>query len=111
MQILVARKKEISDGYMAYLLTQETCAIEQNSSNRDGKKKDRKEAVTEVSMKLCLQIGFCLPGRYSMVFIDEGHQLELSFWYKCRSDRVKYAQNFNLLLGRLGKPATFHFSE
>ena len=50
MQILVARKNEISDGYMAYLLTQETCAIEQNSSNRDGKKQDRKEAVTEVSM-------------------------------------------------------------
>ena len=54
MQILVARKREISDKYMAYLLTQETCAIEQNSSNRDGKKEDRKEAVTEVSMKLCL---------------------------------------------------------
>ena len=54
MQILVARNKEISDGNMAYLLTQETCAIEQNSSNRDGKKEDRKEAVTEVSMKLCL---------------------------------------------------------
>ena len=54
MQILVARKKEISDGFMAYLLTQETCAIEQNSSNRDGKKEDRKEAVTEVSRKLCL---------------------------------------------------------
>ena len=54
MQILVARKKEISDGYMAYLLTQETCAIEQISSNRDGKKEDRKESVTEVSMKLCL---------------------------------------------------------
>ena len=54
MQILVARKKEISDGYMAYLLTQETCAIEQNSSNRDGKKEDRKEEVTEVSMKLYL---------------------------------------------------------
>ena len=54
MQILVARKKEISDGYMPYLLTQETCVIEQDSSNRDGKKEDRKEAVTEVSMKLCL---------------------------------------------------------
>ena len=54
MQILVARKKEISDGYMAYLLTQETSAIEQNSSSRDGKKEDRKEAVTEVSIKLCL---------------------------------------------------------
>ena len=39
---------------MAYLLTQETCAIEQNSLNRDGKKEDRKEAATEVSMKLCL---------------------------------------------------------
>ena len=53
-QILVARKKEISDGYMAYLLTQETSAIEQNSSSRDGKNEDRKEAVTEVSVKLCL---------------------------------------------------------
>ena len=51
--------------------------IEQKSSSRDGKKEDRKGAVTEVSMKLCLQIGFCLPGRYSLVFIDEGHQLEL----------------------------------
>ena len=39
---------------MVYLLTQETCAgIEQNSSSRDGKKEDRKEAVTEDSMKLC----------------------------------------------------------
>ena len=54
MKILVARKKAISDGYMAYFLTQETCDIEQNSSNRDGKKEDRKEAVTEASMKLCL---------------------------------------------------------
>ena len=55
MQIFEARKKEISDEYMAYLLTQETCAIEKNSlKNRDGKKEDRKEAVTEVSMKLCL---------------------------------------------------------
>ena len=58
---------------MAYLLTQETSAVEQNSSSRDGKKEDRKEVVTEVSMKVCLQIGFCLPGRYSLVFIDEGH--------------------------------------
>ena len=64
---------------MAYLLTQETSAIEQNSSSRDGKKEDRKEAVTEVSMKLCLQIGFCLPGCYSLVFIDEEHQLQLFF--------------------------------
>ena len=38
-QIWVARKKEISDGYMAYLLMQETSAIEQNSSSRDGKKR------------------------------------------------------------------------
>ena len=36
------------------LLTQETSAVEQNSSSRDGKKEDRKEEVTEVSMKLCL---------------------------------------------------------
>ena len=47
-------KKEISDRYMAYLLTQETSAVEQNSSSRHGKKEDRKEEVTEVSMKLCL---------------------------------------------------------
>ena len=65
------------------------------SSSRDGKMEDRKEEVTEV------MFGFCLPGRYSLVFIDEGHQLELYFWYKCRSDRVEYAQNFNLLqIGR-----------
>ena len=53
-QILVARKKGISDRYMAYLLMQETSAIEQNSSSRDWRKEDSKEAVTEVSMKLCL---------------------------------------------------------
>ena len=52
----MARKKEISDRCMVYLqlLTQETFAVEQNSSSRDGKKEDRKEEVTEVSMKLCL---------------------------------------------------------
>ena len=36
------------------LLTQETSAVEQNSSSRDGKKEDTEEEVTEVSMKLCL---------------------------------------------------------
>ena len=52
-KILVARKKEVSDRYLAclQLLTQETSAVEQNSSSRDGKKEDRKEAVTEVPMK------------------------------------------------------------
>ena len=50
----MARKKEISDGYIAYLLTQETSVIEQNSSSQDGKKEDRNEEVTEVSMKLSL---------------------------------------------------------
>ena len=39
---------------MAYLLTQETSAIEQNSLSQDGKKEDRNEEVTEVSMKLFL---------------------------------------------------------
>ena len=39
---------------MAYLLTQETSAIEQNGSSPNWKKEDRKEAVTELSMKLCL---------------------------------------------------------
>ena len=37
---------------MPYL--QETSAVEQNSSSRDGKKEDTEEEVTEVSMKLCL---------------------------------------------------------
>ena len=32
--------------------------MEQNSSSRDGKKEDRKEEVTEVSMKLCLVFFF-----------------------------------------------------
>ena len=74
----MARKKEISDGYMAYLLTQETSAIEQNSSRRDGKKEDRKEEVTDRGVDEVM-FGFCLPGRYSLVFIDAGHQLELFF--------------------------------
>ena len=34
-QILVARKREVSDGYMAYLLTEETSAITQNRSSRE----------------------------------------------------------------------------
>ena len=74
----MARKKEISDGYIAYLLTQETSAIEQNSSSRDGKKEDRKEEVTDRGVAEVM-FGFCLPGRYSLVFIDAGHQLELFF--------------------------------
>ena len=47
-------KKKRNKRQPAYLLTQETSAIEQNCSSRDGKKEDRKEEVTEVSMKLCL---------------------------------------------------------
>ena len=62
---------------MAYLSTQETSAIEQNRSSRDGKKKDRKEEVTEVLDEVTFVFG--LPGRYSLVFIDKRHQLELSF--------------------------------
>ena len=38
-KILVRRKKEISDGYMAYLSTEETSAITQNRSSR-GRVKD-----------------------------------------------------------------------
>ena len=63
---------------MAYLLTQETSAIEQNSSSRDGKKEDRKEEVTDRGFDEVM-FGLCLPGRYSLVFIDAGHQLELFF--------------------------------
>ena len=45
-----------------------------------GKKEDRKEEVTEVSMKLCL-VFVCQDVIlwFSLVFIDEGHQLELFF--------------------------------
>ena len=63
---------------MAYLLTQETSAIEQNSSSRDGKKEDRKEEVTDWGFDEVM-FAFCLPGSYSLVFIDAGHQLELFF--------------------------------
>ena len=89
---------------MAYLLTQETSAVEQNSSSRDGKKEDRKEEVTEVSMKLCL-IFVCQD--IILCFLStKDINYNYFFYYKCRSDRVEYAQNFNLLLGRLGKPDT-----
>ena len=55
MKILVARKKEISDGFMAYYSTHETSAIEPAKQFESRLKKgDRKEEVTEVSMKLCL---------------------------------------------------------
>ena len=48
---------------------------------------------------------FCLPGHYTLVFINERLKLELIFSYKCRRDRaVEYAQNFHLFLDRLGKP-------
>ena len=62
---------------MAYLLTQETSAVEQNSSSRDGKK-GRQERRGDWGFDEVI-FGFCLPGRYSLVFIDEGHQLELIF--------------------------------
>ena len=69
----MARKKEISDGFMAYYSTHETSAIEPAKQFESRLKKgDRKEEVTEVSMKLFLF--FCLPGHPSLVFIDEEHQ-------------------------------------
>ena len=61
---------------MAYLLTQETSAIEQNSSSQDGKKEERNEEAWGFDEVMFI---FCLPGRYSLVFIDEGYQLELFF--------------------------------
>ena len=54
-------------------ITQETCAIEQNSSNRDGKKEDRKEAVTEVSMKLCLV--FTCPVSYTHLTLPTNREV------------------------------------
>ena len=89
---------------MAYLLTQETSAVEQNSSSGDGKKEDRKEEVTEVSMKLCLI--FVCQDVILWFLSTKDINYNYFFYYKCRSDRVEYAQNFNLLLGRLGKPDT-----
>ena len=65
----MARKKEISDGFMAFYSTRETSAIEPAKQFESRLKKgDRKEEVTGVSMKLCL------PGHPSLVFIDEEHQ-------------------------------------
>ena len=96
---------------MAYLLTQETSAVElKHSEFKSRWKKGRQDRRGDWGLDEVM-FGFCLPGRYSMVFIDEGHQLELFFEYKCTSDRVEYAQNFNTLRGRLGKPATYHFCE
>ena len=89
---------------MAYLLTLETSAVEQNSSSRDGKKEDRKEEVTEVSIKLCLI--FVCQDVILWFLSTKDINYNYFFYYKCRSDRVEYAQNFNLLLGRLGKPDT-----
>ena len=58
---------------MAYYSTHETSAIEPAKQFESRLKKgDRKEEVTEVSMKLCLF--FCLSGNPSLVFIDEEHQ-------------------------------------
>ena len=54
---------------MAFYSTHETSAIEPAKQFESRLKKgDRKEEVTEVSMKLCL------PGHPSLVFIDEEHQ-------------------------------------
>ena len=61
---------------MAYLLTQETSAAEQFKSSRW--KKGRQERRGDWGFDEVM-FGFCLPGRYSLVFIDEGHQLELIF--------------------------------
>ena len=51
--------------------------------------------------------GFCLPGRYSLVFSDEGHQLELVF--SINAGAIEWSTlkiSTCLILGRLGKPAT-----
>lgn len=70
-QILVARKKETSERYMAYSLTQETSAAEQFKSSRW--KKGRQERRGDRGFNEVM-FDFCLPRRYSLVFIDEGHQ-------------------------------------
>ena len=66
--------------------------------------------------------GFCLPGRYSLVLINEEHQLDngVDLFFKrffgnlflmCGSDREEYAQNFNLLLGRHARAREYRGTE
>ena len=93
---------------MAYLLTQETSAVEQNSSSRDGKKEDRKEEVTEVSMKLCLVLftTTLFSGLYRWRTSIRTNFFSINAGAIERSPLKIYT-----LLGRLGKPATYRFSE
>ena len=35
--------------------------------------------------------GFCLPGRYSMVFIHEGHQLELFLYNSINAGAIEWS--------------------
>ena len=51
---LGGKKKRNKRQIYGLLFKQETSAVEQNSSSRDGKKEDGTEQVTEVSKKLCL---------------------------------------------------------
>ena len=107
-EILVARKKEMSDRYMAYARDvcrwTETQWVQVEMEKRKTGKKKGDWGFDEVVCFLFARTLFSGLYRWRT-------SIRTSFWYKCRSDRVEYAQNFNMLLGRLGKPATYHFSE
>ena len=105
-QVLVTGKK---DGYMAYLLTQQTSVIEQNSSSQDGKKEDRNEEVTEVSMKLCLVFVCQDVILWSLSMKD----INYNYFFSINAGAIEWStlKISTCYLGRLGKPATNHFSE
>ena len=63
---------------MAYLSTQETSAIEAAKQFALEMKKGRQERRGDWAFDEVMFF-FCFLGRYSLVFIDERHQLELNF--------------------------------
>ena len=68
----MARKKEISDGYMAYLPTEETSAITQNRSSREPGERFIHEAYSfmTVSFYTYLCIYVCLYLKLPLNDID-----------------------------------------
>ena len=68
-QILVARKKEISDRYLAYLLTQETSAVEQAA------KQEKRTAFFKVERLIIY--GLLYRGPETIVFPLYGHLMDV----------------------------------
>ena len=82
-QILVARKIKSATDIWRTCQRRRPLPLNKTSKHQKTKhqnissSKERKEEVTEVLNEVMFV--FCLPGRYSLVFIDERHQLELNF--------------------------------